>query len=99
MSRLWPCRRAFAARGEASLVKFLLDENFPLRLYRRLKSSGYDVEHIIVLGRRGLTDPAITERLAARILFFLRAIRSSWYAKDNVPTDALESRGRCLDGR
>jgi hypothetical protein len=52
-------------------VKFLLDENFPLRLYHRLKSSGYDVEHIIVLGRRGLLDSAITERLAREDLVFL----------------------------
>jgi len=52
-------------------VKFLLDENFPLHLYHRLKSSGYDVEHIIVLGQRGLTDPAIVGRLVREDLVFL----------------------------
>ena len=52
-------------------MKFLLDENFPLRLYRQLKSGGYDVEHIIVLGQHGLTDPAIIQRLAREDLVFL----------------------------
>ena len=52
-------------------MKFLLDENFPLHLYHRLKSSGYDVEHIIVLGQRGLTDPAIVGRLVREDLVFL----------------------------
>ncbi len=31
-------------------MRILLDENFPLQLYRRLKEAGYDVEHIIALG-------------------------------------------------
>ncbi|MEJ7765185.1 MAG: DUF5615 family PIN-like protein [Acidimicrobiales bacterium] len=39
-------------------MKILLDENFPLQLYRRLKEAGYDVEHIIALGPRGLPDEA-----------------------------------------
>lgn len=52
-------------------MKFLLDENFPLPLYHRLRSSGYDVEHVIVLGRRGLPDSAIIERLAREDLVFL----------------------------
>jgi len=52
-------------------VKVLLDENFPLPLYYRLRSSGYDVEHIIVLGQRGLADSAIIERLAREDLVFL----------------------------
>ncbi len=51
-------------------MKFLLDENFPLPLYYRLRSSGYDVEHI-VLGKRGLPDSAIIERLAREDLVFL----------------------------
>jgi hypothetical protein len=29
-------------------VKILLDENFPLQLYRLLRESGRDSEHIIV---------------------------------------------------
>jgi predicted nuclease of predicted toxin-antitoxin system len=52
-------------------VKFLLDENFPLPLYHRLKSSGCEVEHIIVLGQRGLPDSAILRRLAHEDLVFL----------------------------
>ena len=52
-------------------MKILLDENFPLQLYRRLKEAGYDVEHIIALGLRGLPDEAIRLRLAveADLLF------------------------------
>ncbi len=52
-------------------MKILLDENFPLPLYYRLRSSGYDVEHVIVLGERGLPDSAIIERLAREDLVFL----------------------------
>jgi hypothetical protein len=44
-------------------VKFLLDENFPLRLYRRLGEAGYDVEHILKIGQRGAPDRYIRERL------------------------------------
>ena len=52
-------------------MKILLDENFPLPLYRRLHEAGYEVEHIIVLGQRGLPDAAIRARLAAEELIFL----------------------------
>lgn len=52
-------------------MKVLLDENFPLALYYRLRSSGYDIEHIILLGVRGLPDSAIIERLAREDLVFL----------------------------
>jgi hypothetical protein len=44
-------------------LRFLLDENFPLALLRRLRESGYDAEHLITLGQRGLPDAAIQERL------------------------------------
>jgi predicted nuclease of predicted toxin-antitoxin system len=44
-------------------VKVLLDENFPLQLYRHLLVAGHDVEHIIVAGQRGLPDSAIRTRL------------------------------------
>lgn len=46
-------------------MRVLLDENFPLQLYRRLRESGHEVEHIIALGRRGISDAEIMERLAA----------------------------------
>jgi hypothetical protein len=52
-------------------VKILLDENFPLQLYRRLRLSGYDVEHIIILGQRGIPDPAIRERISREEMVFL----------------------------
>lgn len=44
-------------------MRFLLDENFPLALYRRLHREGEDVEHLITSGRRGLPDSAILDRL------------------------------------
>ena len=46
-------------------MKVLLDENFPLQLHRHLVTAGYDVEHIITLGQRGLPDTAIRARLVA----------------------------------
>lgn len=54
-------------------MKILLDENFPIQLYRRLQEVGYDAEHIIALGLRGLPDNEIRRRLAIEAnLVFLR---------------------------
>lgn len=44
-------------------MRLLLDENFPLALYRRLRRLGAAVEHIITSGERGLPDSAILDRL------------------------------------
>jgi len=54
-------------------VKFLLDENFPLAFYRRLRDAGKDVEHVIALGQRGVHDDVLRQRLAAETLVFLRS--------------------------
>lgn len=53
-------------------MRILLDENFPIQLYRRLREAGHDAEHIIALGFRGLPDDAIRRRLVAEVdLIFL----------------------------
>ena len=52
-------------------MKILLDENFPLPLYHRLRAAGHDAEHIILLGQRGTPDSAIRQRLMAEDLVFL----------------------------
>jgi len=52
-------------------VKILLDENFPLALYRKLRDAGKQVEHIIALGQRGVTDAVLRNRLATEELVFL----------------------------
>jgi predicted nuclease of predicted toxin-antitoxin system len=52
-------------------LKILLDENFPMPLYRRLRMKGCHVEHIIVLGQRGLPDVSIQKRLREEQLLFL----------------------------
>lgn len=52
-------------------MKFLLDENFPLQLYRHLLEAGHEAEHIIALGQRGAPDSALRERLAVEDLVFL----------------------------
>jgi uncharacterized protein with PIN domain len=52
-------------------LKILLDENFPLQIHRRLRLSGYDVEHIIVLGQRGIPDSATRKRASKEELVFL----------------------------
>jgi len=51
-------------------LKILLDENFPLPLplHRRLREKGYDAEHVIVLGQRGMPDAALREQLAKEAL-------------------------------
>jgi hypothetical protein len=52
-------------------VKLLLDENFPLALYRRLRDAGQDVEHVIVMGQRGVGDDVLRSRLDREALVFL----------------------------
>lgn len=52
-------------------MKILLDANFPLPLYRRLREKGYDAVHVIALGQRGMPDSALRQRLAAEELVFL----------------------------
>jgi predicted nuclease of predicted toxin-antitoxin system len=52
-------------------VKVFLDENFPLPLYHRLRATGVDVEHVIVLGQRGASDDEIRRRLLSEELLFL----------------------------
>jgi len=52
-------------------LKFFLDENFPLQLYRRLLESGHETEHVIVLGQRGAPDAALRERLVTEELVLL----------------------------
>jgi predicted nuclease of predicted toxin-antitoxin system len=43
-------------------VSILLDENFPIQLYHRLRTRGAQVEHIL-LGKRGIPDSTIRQRL------------------------------------
>ena len=50
---------------------FLLDENFPLPLFRRLREQGHEAEHLIVLGKRGMPDAEIRRRLESEELIFL----------------------------
>ena len=52
-------------------MKFLLDENFPLPLNRRLREQGHDAEHLIELGKRGIPDSEIRRRLESEELVFL----------------------------
>ena len=43
-------------------MRVLLDENIPLRLYRRLREANLDVEHL-ALDQRGMPDAEIIRRL------------------------------------
>ena len=58
-------------------MKILLDENFPLALYRRLTADGEHVEHIITLGWRGASDRRIRDRLVEKHLLFLTQRRKT----------------------
>jgi len=51
-------------------VIILLDENFPLALYTRLRREGFQAEHIL-LGQRGILDSQIMARLEKEELLFL----------------------------
>lgn len=44
-------------------MRFLLDENFPLRLFHRLRAEGLECAHIIPMGLRGASDARIMELL------------------------------------
>lgn len=44
-------------------MRFLLDENFPIQLQRRLIAARHVADHIIALGRRGMPDSQIRQRL------------------------------------
>jgi predicted nuclease of predicted toxin-antitoxin system len=48
----------------------LLDENFPLRFYTRLKQEGFSAEHILLI-HRGIHDRDILIRLKQEELLFL----------------------------
>ena len=52
-------------------MRILLDENFPLRLVRRLREENYEIEHIILLGQRGTPDRTILDRLNSEEVLFL----------------------------
>lgn len=52
-------------------MRFLLDENFPLALIRELQTDGFQGDHIITLGLRGISDKKIRERLGDPEIVFL----------------------------
>lgn len=60
-------------------MRFLLDENFPLRLHHRLEAEGIECEHLIALGQRGITDAQIVQRLAVRDVVLLTQDREFEY--------------------
>lgn len=49
-------------------MRFLLDENFPLQLYRQLQARGIDCEHIVVLGQHYLKTMLSTEVVVRQLL-------------------------------
>lgn len=52
-------------------MKLLLDENFPLRLYRELRERGIDCDHVIPLGLRGSGDRELLARVTGQELVLL----------------------------
>ena len=77
-------------------MKILLDENFPLALYHRLKADGEEVDHIIPLGWRGATDQRIRERLLERELLFLTHDEDFLF---DQPTEAIVVLSRVRQSR
>ena len=73
-------------------MKLLLDENFPLSLHRRLRQKGYDAEHVIVLGQRGMPDSALRERLAKETLVFLTNDAEFEQLADDIRSQVIISR-------
>jgi hypothetical protein len=83
-----PTSRHTCRRPCAKPLEDLLDENFPLALYRRLTADGEDVEHIITLGWRGASDQRIRDRLVEKHLLFLTQDEDFLF---DEPTEALWS--------
>jgi Domain of unknown function (DUF5615) len=77
-------------------LKILLDENFPLALYRSLKADGRDVSHIITLGLRGTSDQHIRERLFERDVLFLTHDEDFLFDR---PTEAIVVLSRVRQSR
>ena len=77
-------------------MKILLDENFPLALYRTLKTDREDVEHIITLGLRGTSDQHIRERLFDRDVLFLTHDEDFLF---DMPTEAIVVLSRVRQSR
>ena len=44
-------------------MRLLLGENFPLRLSHELRARGFECDHVIELGLRGISDSEIINRL------------------------------------
>jgi len=77
-------------------LKILLDENFPLALYRSLNADGEDVEHIITLGLRGTSDRHIRERLFEKDVLFLTHDEDVLFDR---PTEAMVVLSRVRQSR
>ena len=77
-------------------MKILLDENFPLALYRRLTADGEDVDHIITLGWRGASDRRIRDRFVEKHLLFLTQNEDFLF---DEPTEALVVASRVRQAR
>jgi hypothetical protein len=69
-------------------MRILLDENFPIQLYRRLQATGHETEHIIALGLRGISDDEIRRRLAveAELLFLTQDTEFADLASETAAT-------------
>ncbi|MCC7240957.1 MAG: DUF5615 family PIN-like protein [Acidobacteria bacterium] len=77
-------------------MKILLDEDFPLALYRSLKGDGEDVEHIITLGLRGTPDQQVRRRLFDKDVLFLTHDEDFLFGR---PTEAIVVLSRVRQAR
>ncbi|MEO5822440.1 MAG: DUF5615 family PIN-like protein [Vicinamibacteraceae bacterium] len=77
-------------------MRILLDENFPLALYRTLKAAGEEVAHVITLGWRGAPDQQIRERLFDKDVLFLTQDEDFLFEE---PTEAIVVLSRVRQSR
>ena len=75
-------------------MRFLLDENFPIQLYRRLQEAGHEADHIIALGLRGLPDDDIRLRLSteADLVFLTQDTEFADLPADTAATVIIKKR-------
>jgi hypothetical protein len=68
---MWRTSRLTYRQRWKGRVRTPLDENFPLKLVRKLREANHEVEHIILLGKRGTPDSVIRNRLRSEEILFL----------------------------
>lgn len=79
--------RPLSKRSPDAPMRIVLDENFPVQLYRRLPGGRLRRRAIIDLGLRGMPDTEIRRRLASTCRAALPALTALSRTSEKVDTE------------